>query len=72
LVLVAVGAGVLVFCAFGALGAARMATADNRVMLISFFIFFLLFFVAELFARSQSYFAWNCAAAPSRGWANLG
>jgi hypothetical protein len=59
--LVVVGAGVV--CAFGA---AKMATADNRVMLMSFFIFVSPRLWRIVFARSQSYFAWNCVAAPSR------
>jgi addiction module HigA family antidote len=37
--LVEVVAGAVVFCALGAFGAAKMATAESKVMLISFFIF---------------------------------
>jgi hypothetical protein len=38
--LVVVVAGAVVLCTFEALGAASVATADNRVMPINFFIFF--------------------------------
>jgi hypothetical protein len=67
-----VGVVVGVFWALGALGAAKMATAESRVMLMSFFIWILLFFVAAYFVRPQSYFAWNCVGAPSREWVKVG
>jgi hypothetical protein len=47
------------FCAFGA---ANIAAADKRVMLMSFFIFWFSSVVADRsFVRSQSYFAWKSA-----------
>jgi hypothetical protein len=49
-----------------------MATADNREIPISFFIFFSPLVVADRFARLHLYFAWNCEEAPSRRLVILG
>jgi hypothetical protein len=59
-VVVVVGTGVL--CTFEAFGAANIATADNRVMPINFFIFFSpLLWRLLFFARPQLEFAWKPA-----------
>jgi hypothetical protein len=66
-------AGAVEVCAFGAVVVdANIAAADNRVMLISFFILVSPLFVADLFVRPQSYFAWKLVSAPSRRSGILG